>query len=356
MDEIVSRRGLRTPFIRMARDGQIVPAGRYTRGGGVGAEIADQVDPDAVLALVRDGSTLVLQGLHRLWPPLIDFTSELAADLGHPVQVNAYITPAQSQGFAPHYDVHDVFVLQVAGRKRWQIREPVRELPWRDEPWEQSRSQVEARAQEPPAIDAVLEPGDALYLPRGWIHSAQALGGTSAHLTFGVHALTRRTLLEAVIDAMVADGPLRTSLPLGGQPTGEDAAAVADLLSRAADLARMPRGTDLMTERVHSRQRTGGRPQPVAPYAQLDAAEQLVPTDVVRWRRGLHESVRHGTDWVEVVLSTRRVRLPAAADPILSSLRCGEPRSVDDLGGGADTLKVVRTLLAEGLVFPHSQP
>jgi lysine-specific demethylase/histidyl-hydroxylase NO66 len=352
VDEIVSRRGLRTPFIRMARDGQIVATSRYTRGGGVGAEIADQVDPDRVLALVREGSTLVLQGLHRLWPPLIDFTGDLSAELGHPVQVNAYITPAQSQGFAAHYDVHDVFVLQVAGRKQWQIREPVRELPWRDEPWEQVRSQVEARAQEPPAIDAVLEPGDALYLPRGWIHSAQALGGTSAHLTFGVHALTRRALLDAVLDAMVADGPLRKPLALGAEVTDEDTAAVADLLSRAADLAGMQRGADLMSERVHSRQRTGGRPQPVAPYSQLDAAERLTADDVVQWRRGLSESVRRGSDWIDVVLSMRRVRLPAAAEPIVSALRSGVPSSVADLGGGDGTLEVIRTLLTEGLVVP----
>jgi NAD(P)-dependent dehydrogenase (short-subunit alcohol dehydrogenase family) len=49
----------------------------------------------------------------------------LAADLGHPTQVNAYITPPSSRGFSPHYDVHDVFVLQVAGEKHWRIHEPV---------------------------------------------------------------------------------------------------------------------------------------------------------------------------------------------------------------------------------------
>ena len=74
---------------------------------------------DAVLRLFADGSTVVLQGLHRLWPPLIEFADQLAADLGHPTQVNAYITPPSSRGFSPHYDVHDVFVLQVAGEKHW---------------------------------------------------------------------------------------------------------------------------------------------------------------------------------------------------------------------------------------------
>src|SRR6266480_4558078 len=71
------------------------------------------------------GATLVLQGLHRTWPPLVAFASELAAELGHPVQVNAYVTPPQNTGFAAHYDVHDVFVLQIAGRKKWRVHEPV---------------------------------------------------------------------------------------------------------------------------------------------------------------------------------------------------------------------------------------
>ena len=82
-----------------------------------------------MLELFLDGHTVVLQGLHRLWPPLIEFAGALTTDIGHPVQVNAYITPASSQGFSAHYDVHDVFVLQVAGEKRWRISEPVHPAP-----------------------------------------------------------------------------------------------------------------------------------------------------------------------------------------------------------------------------------
>jgi lysine-specific demethylase/histidyl-hydroxylase NO66 len=92
----------------------VAPASRYTRSGGTGALVGDQVADDRVLELFLDGHTVVLQGLHRLWPPLIDFAGALTTDLGHPVQVNAYVTPASSQGFSAHYDVHDVFVLQVS--------------------------------------------------------------------------------------------------------------------------------------------------------------------------------------------------------------------------------------------------
>jgi lysine-specific demethylase/histidyl-hydroxylase NO66 len=172
-----------------------------------------------VLRLFADGSTVVLQGLHRLWPPLIEFADQLAADLGHPTQVNAYITPPSSRGFSPHYDVHDVFVLQVAGEKHWTIHEPVLRDPLRTQPWNDRATEVAAAAEREPVIDAVLEPGDALYLPRGYLHSARALGEISAHLTIGVHSVTRWAAAESALDlvaGLAAEDPqLRGSLPLG---------------------------------------------------------------------------------------------------------------------------------------------
>ena len=50
-------------------------------------------------------------------------------------------------------------------------------------------------------IDAVLRPGDCLYLPRGWLHSATALGGVSTHLTFGIHTWTLRHLVDDLVRA-----------------------------------------------------------------------------------------------------------------------------------------------------------
>ena len=151
VDELVSRRGLRTPFLRVAKNGSTLPDSAFTAGGGTGAGIADQASDDKLLRLFADGATLVLQGLHRTWEPVLAFTQDLAADLGHPVQVNAYVTPAQNTGFSDHYDVHDVFVLQVAGEKRWRIREPVHPSPLRDQPWTDRRAAVEEAAGRPAA-------------------------------------------------------------------------------------------------------------------------------------------------------------------------------------------------------------
>ena len=53
---------------------------------------------------------------------LANIFTEYTADLGHPVQANAYITPPSNRGFDPHYDVHDVFILQTAGVKDYYFR------------------------------------------------------------------------------------------------------------------------------------------------------------------------------------------------------------------------------------------
>jgi lysine-specific demethylase/histidyl-hydroxylase NO66 len=355
VDELVSNRGLRTPFLRMAKDGSVLPAARFTRGGGAGASVPDQAADDKVLAAIADGSTLVLQALHRSWPPLVDFGARLADELGHPVQINAYITPPQNQGFAAHYDVHDVFVLQIAGRKQWTVHEPVVEAPLDNQPWEQFRAQVAARAAEPPMIDTVLEPGDALYLPRGTIHSAKAQGTTSIHLTIGVHPVSRYQLVRHLLELAQDDPQLRMSLPMGvdlSDPSVLAAsleATVAALHERLdsiepADVARRV-GTNLM-------QRT--RPEAIGPLAQLAAADSLTPDSSVRLRIGLRARVENGDDQVRIVLLDRTIALPAVAADAVKTVLAGAAFTPAELPGlDADAqLTVVHRLLRDGVLVP----
>ncbi|MGH8861362.1 MAG: cupin domain-containing protein [Jatrophihabitantaceae bacterium] len=353
VDELVSRRGLRTPFLRMAKDGSVLPAKQFTRGGGAGAGIADQAADDRVLAQLADGATLVLQGLHRTWPPLVDFGSQLADELGHPVQINAYVTPPQSRGFAPHYDVHDVFALQVAGHKQWRIHEPVVPDPLDDQNWEKSRAEVAARAEGAPLIDCVLEPGDALYLPRGTIHAAEALGTTSIHLTVGVHPLTRSTLVESLLDLARREPALRTSLPMGvdlGDPAvlapqlEASVAALRDYLTDAP--------IDAVARAVADRLAAQTRPAPIGPLAQLSAADALDEHTTLRLRPALRVRVTEDAEHVTLALHDRTLTLPlVAADAVKAVIttRAFTPAQLPGLDAG-DQLVVARRLLREGVV------
>ena len=68
---------------------------------------------------------MVLQGLQLTDPVLGRAANNLALALDHPVQINAYLSPAAARGLELHFDFHDVFVLQLEGRKRWRVWAPL---------------------------------------------------------------------------------------------------------------------------------------------------------------------------------------------------------------------------------------
>jgi lysine-specific demethylase/histidyl-hydroxylase NO66 len=354
VDELVADRGIRTPFARMAKEGTVLGTGRFTATGGFGAEIADQVDADKVLREFTDGSTLVLQGLHKTWAPLAEFTRQLIADIGHPSQVNAYITPASSRGFDPHYDVHDVFVIQIAGEKRWTIHEPVYRDPLSNEPWTDHKDAVIERATFTPYLEETFAPGDVLYLPRGWIHSATALGDFSIHLTIGVAAHTRSELAERMIARLTASPSLRAALPMSVDRL--DAGRLQALVREAtADLIELLEGDDFADDvAAEAAADFGGaiRPDPVHPLAVVTALGNLTADTVVAWRRGLaREWTRTGSHAI-ISLGTRSLNLPVEAAPAVEALATGDPIRVGDLPGldAASAVVVARRLVREAIL------
>ena len=346
VDELLSTRALRTPFLRMARGGRTLDASAFTLGGGVGATIGDQVSEDKVLREFAAGATIVLQALHRTWGPVATTTRELAADLGHPVQVNAYVTPPQNQGFDDHYDVHDVLVVQVAGEKRWRVRPPVLEAPLRTQPWTDRRTAVAQAAEADPVVDAVLGPGDCLYLPRGWLHSAAALGGVSTHLTFGIHTWTVRHLVDDLVRAagahLDADAAVRASLPLGVDVLDPGTAASHRAAARAALHAAVDEvDDDELARLLAGRARAAQRAEPLGVLSQHAAGDRA---GVHRWR------VRDGlaARWEGGTLVTRvgRVDVPEEAHDTLRVVLGGalEPERLHD--------DLLRRLVLAGLLVP----
>jgi len=360
VDELLSRRGLRTPFLRLAKNGKTLPESAYTIGGGVGAGVRDQISDDAVLSLFADGATVVLQGLHRTWEPVARWSQDLAAALGHPVQVNAYVTPPQNQGFADHYDVHDVFVLQVHGQKRWSIREPVLPAPLRDQPWAERRREVEEAAAGPAAIEATLEPGDCLYLPRGYIHSAAALGGVSIHLTVGVHGWTRHHLAEALLDearsCLGRRREVRQSLALGADVArpdaiNEDLEVTREALIQA--LREVP--VDRVGARMASRARDSQRPEALSPVSTGAAVASLDLSSALRQRAHLMlQTHPHGERGAMQVRSRAgRFTVPPEQVGALDVFLDADWVTVADLDPDPETaLVAARSLVRHGVAVP----
>jgi ribosomal protein L16 Arg81 hydroxylase len=202
---------------------------------------------DALADSFSKGATIRVKAIERFCEPLGALCRNLEAELGFPLRANLYCTPENSRGFDLHFDTHEVFVLQLFGKKQWQIFEPTVRLPLEFVPPLPFENDGEAlkRARGsrtagpdnindaelgPPALEALLEAGDCLYVPRGFVHQAAAHDEPSVHLTIGVHVLTWLDLLSVALgQAAYRNEDLRRALPVGLLKQPSDVGGVGEV-------------------------------------------------------------------------------------------------------------------------------
>jgi len=137
-------------------------------------------------AELKAGATLVVNGFEHYSPTALRLCAEVGRYCSAPVAGNAYLSIGGRGTFGRHWDTHDVFALQLIGRKRWQVFAPTFELPLGMHRSENS----DAAPSGAPVLDCVLETGDLLYVPRGWWHHVLPEEGASLHLSVGTYAPT----------------------------------------------------------------------------------------------------------------------------------------------------------------------
>ncbi len=154
------------------------------------------------------GHSLRLFGVHNLSETAAAVCGAIGRLMLATVGCNVYISPPKCSAFRVHYDTHDVIVLQLAGKKRWSVfAEKTRTLP--ELPLKaQGGHEFDAGENLSIEMEVELEPGDALYLPRGKLHFAKSDSSTSVHATFGVEPVT----LKQVIDDLITEEALESTL------------------------------------------------------------------------------------------------------------------------------------------------
>ena len=336
----------RTPAFRLVRDGVTLPMSATNRSAGVGHQtLRDVVQPNRVVEHYHGGATLVLQGLQMTDPQLGRFANNLALALDHPVQINAYLTPAGTKGLELHFDFHDVFVVQLEGQKRWRVWEPLArtERPVRERARPAMPTWDEVGE---PLLDVTLAAGDCLYLPRGFPHAAEALASSSSHLTVGVMARTWQQAVRHALDEALTDPELRTSIPLGA--LGADGVHPPDLTALHDALAPARTRAWLAAETWRRQPSTRRRPL-LAPTVRIDRPVDVTPGPLI-WLT----DVAPGR--ITLGLGDRSLELPDEAFGLLAALLAHPTGFVaGEYGGGLDAESrqvVLDRLAAEGLVVP----
>lgn len=209
LNRILQQHRLDFPRLRLTQDGKSLPASSYLRyaTGGRRKTPIPRLQSDKLTQQLREGATLVLDAVDELSDALRELAEGLELFFHEHIQINAYAGWRTSQGFDLHWDDHDVFILQVTGRKHWKVYGMTRAYPLA-----QDSEQAQKPAHEP-LWEQTLEEGDLLYIPRGWWHVARPLDEPTLHLTVGVHNRTGIDLLRWVSDRMRASEIFRADLP-----------------------------------------------------------------------------------------------------------------------------------------------
>lgn len=192
-------------------------------------------------ALKQGGWTVLVQGLNLHVPAAAEMLNRFRFVPQARLDDLMISWAAEGGGVGPHFDSYDVFLIQVAGKRRWRIgRNPdARLMPGMPVKIIENFEYEE---------EWVLEPGDMLYLPPGWAHDGDAVEGECMTCSAGFRSphrteLVRESLLrlaDAVDDPrdegprpVVYRDPKQAATPTPGRIPGELQAFAAEGLLKA---------------------------------------------------------------------------------------------------------------------------
>jgi ribosomal protein L16 Arg81 hydroxylase len=214
LNTILEQHRLTPPRLKLAQDGAALDPARYLSPGLGGAP---RLDSGKFITCLSQGATLILDAMEELTPRMRTLSNVVREEFRSGNVITLYAGWRSQNGFDLHWDSQDTFILQVFGKKRWQIHEPTRLHPLEND--------IEA-AEKPegePVWDGVLEDGDALYVPRGWWHMAYPLDEPSLHLTIATVHPNGADFLSWIAGRLRQHEALREDLPALTDAAGQRA-------------------------------------------------------------------------------------------------------------------------------------
>lgn len=210
--------------------------------------LGDAIALSQLEAEIGRGGTLHLIEVQRYLPDLASIAAQICAAWQERVWINLFASFGDTPGITPHWDDHDVFVLQLRGKRAWRLSRPT--IRWPVQGCDDGDGHVG------PECGLTLSSGDLLFVPWGWIHSTAPMSDQSLHAAFGVRRRTGLDLLRWLTGQLVESEVLRR--PVGDTATSSELttlrAAVAEaltekLIRRFAEERREVR-RDLRTDRL----------------------------------------------------------------------------------------------------------
>lgn len=347
LDSLLYSEAIRPPYIRLSKGGDPVHEITYTRLMRVQGEyMSDSVDPERVLGHFRTGATITWNSLNHFEPKMRQLASVIADKLGGRSDIIAFLTPAGRQGFLPHHDPVDLFIIQLEGTKYWKLWAPPELRPG-------GYAHFDEQDLGEPLFEVSLNPGDVLYLPYNTPHVAAAENTTSLHLSAMLRPRRWNDLLQEVVESVVKDDPRFWGFPYLGavdEASTEFEANLKLMVQLLSDLD--PRAT---VELAHQWGRDLEGVRIETPFSKLKSYEQLTAGSEisVRGDEAVYVELEHAPNRKSKVIVDGSVySVSEAIATALSDLKTsGRTQAGTFISTSEqDSMKVVRSLIKIGAV------
>ncbi len=298
-----------------------------------------------------EGYTLVINEIDRFWAPIQTLCHNLRALLSHKTTANMYLTPKNQTALLPHYDTHDVFVVQVAGKKHWKLYDTIYPTPRVGSP-----QPIFAREHLNKVQDITLNAGDMLYIPRGIPHEAVTTDESSLHLTIGVYPTQWIDVLTKSLDQITnTQVALRQSLPVGflNPENQEWPEEILHTLSELLHNALQPKQLKQTMQHLGEAFKVDHKPMADGHFEHVDQIENITLETKVIQRNHMNCRVLKTATVARILFSGNVVKGPAAIAPALEFIADHkEAFLVNDIPSLSDAnkLKLAGRLIRAGLL------
>ena len=287
-----------------------------------------RLDPAGLLATFDAGYSAIINSFDGIEPRAAAFAEMLERATRAAVNINVYMSRFAAHGFGAHWDEHDVIIVQVSGRKTWQIFAPSDLSPM--------RAYNSTDVSEQLLWEGILEPGMALFIPRGWGHRVEGNDDLSIHYTVGINRVRAHQILDLLVNEAPMGPLFRSDVPL--DPSAEVTSYERSLFDSASSFGDEVRqlATPELVDRALSASRIRLKHRFLSPFSSVK--QVVVNGD---WHGLMIEvPAPGGVLWLgenedansfSVACAGMNMEISAAALPIVERLFTSEPVTFDEL-------------------------
>jgi hypothetical protein len=331
------------PGIRLVKHGDELDPKEYTHSVTTSIGTDSIANKEKVFVRFYDGYTIILNSFERSCAGVRRLRHVTERAFSANAHANVYVTPRGSQGFKPHWDSHDVFVLQFEGTKAWTLYDSPVILPSKQRQFNDSEWTKVA-----PSLNVVLAPGDLLYIPRGFVHEATSTTEVSGHITLGITTFTYADIAIRLLDTIATDPWFRRSLPVNFKER-------IDATSLLSELGRFVSNIDTraVVDRIYAEYASTRMPD--AAYRLMDYIRLSKVNATTRFERKLSVFFDLDRDGGTVVVrfNNKAVRFPSVASACIQAVVDASSFRIEDLPDDLDIdskIVVCKKLVEEGFL------